>query len=276
MELHVRLEGRGDLARQIYRQIRAAIASGRLKRGDRLPPTRELAQRLDVSRNTVALAFEWLVAEGLLSGRSGAGTFVESDPAARGGRKPSSAQIRHRAIWNELTTLGRRGPAPPFDFGVGMPDAQLFPFEAWRRLQARQLHASMLSADYGNPAGHPKLREAIARHVGVARGVICRPEDVIVTNGAQQAFDLIARVLLEPNAQVAVEEPGYPPPRMLSSPSAPASRACRSTTRGWTSPRSPTRRAWSTSRPRISSPWACRCRTHAGRRCWTGRSGATR
>lgn len=105
MELHVRLEGRSDLARQIYRQIRAAIAGGRLKRGDRLPPTRELAQRLDVSRNTVALAFEWLVAEGLLSGRTGAGTFVENDPLARGGRKPSGAQIRHRAIWNELTTL---------------------------------------------------------------------------------------------------------------------------------------------------------------------------
>ena len=86
MELHARLEGRSDLARQIYRQIRSAIASGRLKRGDRLPPTRELAQRLDVSRNTVALAFEWLVAEGLLSGRTGAGTFVESDPAARTGK----------------------------------------------------------------------------------------------------------------------------------------------------------------------------------------------
>ncbi|HET8772543.1 MAG TPA: PLP-dependent aminotransferase family protein [Thermoanaerobaculia bacterium] len=215
MELHVRLEGRSGLARQIYRQIRAAIAGGRLKRGDRLPPTRELAQRLDVSRNTVALAFEWLVAEGLLSGRTGAGTFVENDPLARGGRKPSGAQIRHRAIWNELTILGQRGPAPPYDFGVGTPDVRLFPFDAWRRLQARQLRVSELAAGYGDPAGHPKLREMIARHVAVARGAICRPEDVIVTNGAQQAFDLIARVLLEPNAQVAVEEPGYPPPRML-------------------------------------------------------------
>ena len=215
MELHVRLEGRGDLARQIYRQIRAAIASGRLKRGDRLPPTRELAQRLDVSRNTVALAFEWLVAEGLLSGRTGAGTFVESDPAARAGRKPATAKIRHRLIWDDITLLGRRGPAPPYDFGAGMPDTRLFPFDTWRRLQARQLRASMMSAEYGDPAGHPKLREAIAAHVAVARGVICRAEDVIVTNGAQQAFDLIARVLLEPNAHVAVEEPGYPPPRML-------------------------------------------------------------
>lgn len=215
MELHVHLEGRGDLARQIYRQVRAAIASGRLKRGDRLPPTRELAQRLDVSRNTVALAFEWLAAEGLISGHTGAGTFVENDPVARAGRKPANAKIRHRAIWNEIALLGQRGPAPEYDFGVGMPDLNLFPFDAWRRLQARQLRASALAAGYGNPAGHPHLREAIARHVAVSRGVICRAEDVIVTNGAQQAFDLIARVLLEPNAQVAVEEPGYPPPRML-------------------------------------------------------------
>jgi GntR family transcriptional regulator/MocR family aminotransferase len=214
MELHVRLEGRRDLARQIYRQIRAAIASGRLKRGDHLPPTRELAVRLDVSRNTVAQAFEWLVAEGLLSGRTGAGTFVERGPELPARRRAGNP-IRYRAAWKDVTTLGRRGPAPPYNFGVGIPDGRLFPFDAWRRLQARQLRPSALSSDYGDPAGHPKLREAIARHVGVARGVICRAEDVIVTNGAQQAFDLIARVLIEPGAQVAVEEPGYPPPRLL-------------------------------------------------------------
>src|SRR5207244_2773253 len=72
-----------------------------------------------------------------------------------------------------------------------------------------------LSAPYGDPAGHPKLREAIARYVGVSRGVSADADDVIVTNGAQQAFDLIARVLLEPGMRVVVEEPGYPPPRLL-------------------------------------------------------------
>src|SRR6185295_6535331 len=74
---------------------------------------------------------------------------------------------------------------------------------------------SRLSSDYGDPAGHPKLREAIARYIAVSRGVIAGADDVIVTNGAQQAFDLIARVLLEPGSRVAVEEPGYPPPRLL-------------------------------------------------------------
>ena len=215
MELHVRLEGRRDLARQIYRQVRAAIVDGRLRKGDRLPPTRELAQRLDVARNTVATAFEWLVAEGLLSGHTGAGTFVESDPVARTGRRTAAAPIRHRTVWNDLAPFGYRGPAPLYDFSVGVPDARLFPFDTWRRLQARHLRASAVSPDTTEPAGLLSLREAIARHVAVARGVVCRAEDIVVTNGAQQAFDLIARVLLEPGSHVAVEEPGYPPPRML-------------------------------------------------------------
>lgn len=215
MDLHVRLQGRRDLARQIYRQIRTAIVGGRLARGDRLPPTRELARRLEVARNTVALAYEWLASEGLLTGRQGGGSFVESDPVLRDRRTRAGAPIRHRAVWDAIAAPGPPPPAPHFDFGVGMPDASLFPFDTWRRLLARQVRASKLTAEYGDPAGHPKLRAAIARYVGVSRGVNAAAEDVVVTNGAQQAFDLIARVLLEPGARAAVEEPGYPPPRLL-------------------------------------------------------------
>jgi GntR family transcriptional regulator/MocR family aminotransferase len=215
MDLHVRLEGRRDLARQIYRQIRAAIVGGRLTRGDRLPPTRELGRRLEVARNTVALAYEWLASEGLLAGRRGGGSFVESDPVPRDRRTRRGAPIRHRAVWDAIAAPGLRPPAPSYDFGVGMPDATLFPFDTWRRVLARQVRASKLTAEYGDPAGHPKLRAAIARYVGVSRGVNAAAEDVVVTNGAQQAFDLIARVLLEPGARAAVEEPGYPPPRLL-------------------------------------------------------------
>jgi GntR family transcriptional regulator/MocR family aminotransferase len=215
MDLHVRLEGRSDLARQIYRQIRAAIVGGRLARGDRLPPTRELARRLDVARNTVAQAYEWLASEGLLTGRQGGGSFVESDPVPRDRRTRAGAPIRHRAVWDAIAAPGLPPPAPPYDFGVGMPDASLFPFDTWRRLLAREVRASKLTAEYGDPAGHPKLRAAIARYVGVSRGVNAAAEDVVVTNGAQQAFDLVARVLLEPGARAAVEEPGYPPPRLL-------------------------------------------------------------
>src|SRR5512140_12192 len=145
MDLHVRLAGRSDLARQIYRQIRAAIVGGRLARGDRLPPTRELARRLDVARNTAALAYEWLASEGLLAGRRGGGTFVESDPVLRDRRTTQGSPIRHRAVWDAIAAPGLPAPAPPYDFGVGMPDPSLFPFEPWRRLLAREVRASKLT-----------------------------------------------------------------------------------------------------------------------------------
>jgi len=214
LDLHINLANR-DLARQIYKQIRAAIVDGRLARGDRLPPTRELARRLEVSRNTVSLAYEWLVAEGLLAGRKGAGSFVESDPARHERRKSGGAPIRLRNVWDAIAAPEPRAELPRYDFGVGTPDVSLFPFDTWRRLLARQIRASKLTAAYHDPAGHPKLREAIARSIAVSRGVSAVADDVIVTNGAQQAFDLIARVLLEPGAWVVVEEPGYPPPRLL-------------------------------------------------------------
>src|SRR5689334_5130470 len=111
-DLHLRLSSRGGLARQIYRQIRAAIYAGRLKRGDRLPPTRELAERLDVSRNTVSLAYEWLTAEGLLSGHRSGGTIVESDPIARNATREKRASIRSRAVWNEIAAPRHRESHP--------------------------------------------------------------------------------------------------------------------------------------------------------------------
>jgi len=215
VDLHIHLEEGGNLARQIYSQLRDAILSGRLKRGDRLPPTRLLADRLDVSRNTVSLAYEWLTAEGLLTGRSGAGSFVAGDPALHRTRARGGAAIRHRAVWDSIKAPTPREQTPAYDFGVGMPDAKLFPYDAWRRLLARQIRYTKLNAGYGDAAGHPRLRAAIARHIAVSRGVNTDAEDVIVTNGAQHAFDLIARVLLEPGMRVAVEEPGYPPARFV-------------------------------------------------------------
>ncbi|MET0553930.1 MAG: PLP-dependent aminotransferase family protein [Vicinamibacteria bacterium] len=219
MDVHVTLAGRGDLSVRIYRQLFDAVADGRLRPGERLPPTRELARRLAVSRNTVALAYERLAAEGIFEGRVGAGTFVSAVPTARSARRaPSGAALAPRRVWSTLPPAWRgAGPElPPFDFRAGNPDPQLFPYAAWRRLVARALRpSSFRETDYGDPAGHQGLRAAIARHVGVARGVGADAEDVIVTQGAQQALDLVGRVLVEPGTCVAVEEPGYPPARHL-------------------------------------------------------------
>jgi GntR family transcriptional regulator/MocR family aminotransferase len=215
MDLHIRLEGRSDLARQIYRQIHQAILDGKLARGTRLPATRDLASRLSVARNTVGIAYEWLVAEGLISGRHGAGSFVEESAPPRDAHPHGGAHIRHRTIWDRFHPPVPRAAPPRFDFGVGMPDGALFPYAEWRRAMARQIRASRLTSQYADPAGHRGLRESIARHVAVSRGVRVEPDDVIVTNGAQQAFDLIARVLLHRGATVALENPGYPMVRIL-------------------------------------------------------------
>ena len=213
------LAGRGDLAARIYRQLRDAILDGRLRAGEKLPPTRELARQLAVSRNTVATAYERLTAEGFLVGRVGAGTFVDTGPVSRlrSRSAPAGRGVEPRSSWRATElVMPTRHADPAYDFRVGMPDPALFPLETWRRLVVRELKPSALrSAAYADPAGRSDLRAAIARYVGVSRSVRTGPDDIVVTNGAQQALDLIGRVLLEPGAVVAVEEPGYPPARAV-------------------------------------------------------------
>jgi GntR family transcriptional regulator / MocR family aminotransferase len=218
VEFHVSLAGRGDLSARIYRQLHEAVLDGRLRSGERLPPTRELARQLDVSRNTVALAYERLTAEGFLVGRVGAGTFVCATPPAPATLPATGAgTVPPRQVWQELAATDPGGSATPrYDFSVGVPDARRFPIEAWRRQVTRQLRdLDVTQANYGDPAGHPELRAEIARHIGLARSVRVPPAQVLVTTGAQQALDLVARVLVDPGARVAVEEPGYPPAREL-------------------------------------------------------------
>ncbi|MFJ7214922.1 PLP-dependent aminotransferase family protein [Amycolatopsis sp. NPDC098790] len=215
MDFHVSLAGRGDLSVRIYRQLRDAVLDGRLRAGERLPPTRELARRLAVSRNTVAVAYDRLTADGFLTGRVGAGTYVSGSlPAPKPRKAPSPHGPRPKAIWNSLPPPAAAvAETPEFDFRVGVPDASLFPLETWRRLLGRELRASV--AHYADPGGHAGLRAAIARHVGVSRSVRADADDVLVTQGAQQALDLLCRVLLSPGDRVAVEEPGYRQARLL-------------------------------------------------------------
>ncbi|MFI7641573.1 PLP-dependent aminotransferase family protein [Nonomuraea sp. NPDC049400] len=210
MDVHITLKGRGDLAAQVYRQLLDAILDGRLRSGERLPPTRELARRLEISRNTVAVAYDRLVADGFLVGRAGAGTFVSAEPVR--GRAAPKGVVRPRAFWREVEAPKAMQGAR-YDFRVGVPDPRLFPMETWRRLVARELRVS--AAAYNRPSGYEPLREAISRHIGISRSVHAGPDDVLITNGAQQALDLIGRVLIEPGTCVAVEEPGYPPARLL-------------------------------------------------------------
>jgi GntR family transcriptional regulator/MocR family aminotransferase len=212
VDFHVSLAGPGDLGARIYRQLHEAVIDGRLRAGERLPPTRELAKQLAVSRNTVALAYERLTAEGFLVGRVGAGTFVCATPPAPASAQPAAA----RAVWQGVWAPSGVSGTPEFDFRVGIPDLHEFPMAGWRRVLMRELRElPPSSAGYGEPAGHAGLRVEIARRIGLSRSVRADPADLIVTQGAQQALDLVGRVLVAPGDVVAVEEPGYPPAREL-------------------------------------------------------------
>ena len=224
MDLHIDLLDQRGLADQIYRALRGAILDGRLRAGEVLPPTRELARRLQVSRNTVGVAYDRLMGEGFLITRIGAGTYVSDHFDAPASPRPQlmMQELVPHPRWNapfpRWNAVGRppAGDATIYDFRVGLPDVTLFPFETWRRLVAHELRLSAVrTSAYGDPAGHPALRAAIARHVAVSRAVKASADALTVTTGAQQAIDLIARVLLGPGDCVAVEEPGYPPVRLL-------------------------------------------------------------
>ena len=220
-ELAIRLPRAGsrDLLREVHRQLRAAILDGRLQPGARLPATRALAQRLGVSRNTMLAAYDLLLSEGYLLARPGAGTYVaDTLPQSRRGRMSKSASARRDPRLVPLNVPGA-DLAPTLqpqrardDFRVGLPDTGAFPFDIWRRLSDRALRRiAREPADYADPQGQAALREAIAKHVSFTRAVGCTAGDVVVTAGAQQAFGLLARILVVPGRTVvAVEQLFYP------------------------------------------------------------------
>jgi len=221
MELHVVIEGDKDLTGQLYRQLKEAIRAGRLPAGEKLPPSRLLAEQLGLSRKTVSEAYARLTYDRLLVGRVGSGTFVAGDvkPRAMSVAAPVSAGAATAARWRSMDTPLRH-PAPAghsrYEYIGGAPARSLFPHADWRRCVLQAMRESARSRGlYGPAEGLPVLRSAIARHAAFSRGVRCGMDDIIVTNGAQQALDLVARVLVEPGSTVAVEEPGYPPARLL-------------------------------------------------------------
>ena len=214
----------GGLTKALHRRLRAAIIERRLPDRFALPSTRRLAHLLGVGRNTVITAYDLLVSEGYALARPGARLVVigpsDAAPAKTprgGGVQPSrETDPRIARSWRQpAERLAHAIPIPSRCFRTGVPEDRHFDHDVWRRLTARALRDSARSPfNYGPSAGLPALREAIAGHVAFVRAVACGPDDLIVTSGAQQAFDLLARLLVTPGrTRVAVEDPGYPPTR---------------------------------------------------------------
>ena len=211
---------REPLQLQIYESVRRAILGGVLAPGARLPSSRMLADELGVSRLTAVLAFEQLAAEGYLTSRVGAGTFVNRELPDSNALTPASTttvlvqhpQLSQRGVsLSQTPRVIRKIDGPPRAFRIGTPALDRFPVTLWNRLVSR--HTRRLTApqlDYGDAAGLPALREAIATHVSRSRGTSCTADQVIVVAGAQQGLDMIARLLLDPGEVAWMEEPGYP------------------------------------------------------------------
>lgn len=210
-----------ELWRWLYTELRSAILDGRLKAGTRLPSTRSLADQYGLSRGTVVAAFDQLREEGYVSSEFSAGTFVASAPAAKEDTTPKwkvAGKTSSRATLGKHTK-GLFDPSfvLPSSRSIGMafrsyePAIDLFPVDLWARVAARVYRNAPRSLyGQGDPAGYQPLRRAIAEYVGRSRGVRCMPEQVVVTSGAQQALDLLARLLLDAGDEVWMEDPGYP------------------------------------------------------------------
>jgi GntR family transcriptional regulator / MocR family aminotransferase len=194
---------------QIYEQLRNAIIEGQLSPGERLAPTRMAAADLAVSRSTVTEAYGRLSAEGYIEGHAGGGSVVSPVPLApiRPRRAPAALTATPRAA--RVKPYGNPGARAHFDLRPGHLDPSLFPITEWRRCMLHALDRP--PSHYGDPAGIPDLRAGLVGWLSRSRGVTASADEVVVTSGAGHAIDLIARVLLDSGAVVAVEEPGYPP-----------------------------------------------------------------
>jgi GntR family transcriptional regulator/MocR family aminotransferase len=210
------LDRRSDtpLNRQIYDAWRTGILNGRFRAGARVPSTRVLAATYRVARVTVSAAYDQLLAEGYFETRHGSGTFVSSelpDRMLHPVRSDVVARNTARAIvlsayGSRLGQIQRLPPSTrPINLSNASPDLAHFPFSLWRRLVSRHLRkpsASIFDSS-SQPAGDPRLREALAAYLARSRAVRCSPEQIVVVSGSQQALDLCARLLLDPGDEVA-------------------------------------------------------------------------
>lgn len=195
---------------QLHHRFRDAIASGKLRPGDRVPSVRSLASALQLARGTVELAYQLLVSEGYLQPRGPAGTFVTprlasmTASASRPTPTPTPQPISQAQMHSPIV------PGQVLPFQLGLPALDAFPRKTWARLLARHARGlDLASMVYPDPAGHAGLRQAIASYLGIARGIVCAPEQVFVTAGYYGALELVCRTLLQPGDCGWFEEPGY-------------------------------------------------------------------
>ena len=216
-------KGRLPLARQIQLHLERLISQRLLAPGVKLPATRDLAHDLGVNRTTVAQAYEDLIAGGWARAHVGQGTFVaeqapapdqsaaHAPPFEWTGHLSKAAQIvaadaRRRGAYSQMA----RTASGVISFAGGMPDSSLFPTDAFRRVLNRVIREEGRELlQYYPSSGYLPLRQFLSGYL-LRFGLEARPEDILIVNGTQQGFDLVARTLLDPGDFVAIEQPSYP------------------------------------------------------------------
>ena len=209
------------LYQQLVEELRRAVLQGRLQPAQKLPPSRVLAKTLEISRATVTQSYEQLLNEGYFEARCGSGTFVCSqlpdDHLQPESIDKSSSEVSDLSLLSRFGTdllgvdrLDVPDPQDEISFGFGSPAADQFPSKLWRQLLTRHCNNAISVLNYlPDAAGYFPLRSAISDYLGRARGVQCNAEQVIIVNGSQQALDLIARLTIDREDWVALEDPGY-------------------------------------------------------------------
>ncbi|BAY87228.1 GntR family transcriptional regulator [Calothrix parasitica NIES-267] len=216
------------LHQQLYEELRQAILTGKLTPGERIPSTRSLAKSLAVSRFTVTTSYEQLLSEGYLETVTGRGTFIcQQIPddliysnLVENRDKTNLSSIKLSKYGDSLVKIKNvpriAEPRLEINFRYGTPALNEFPIKIWRRLLSHYCNTNFNWLDYSTePLGYQPLRKAITRYLTRSRAVNCEPEQILITNGTQQALDLILRLLIEPGETIAIENPGYLSARII-------------------------------------------------------------
>lgn len=210
------------LFRQIVEQVILLVRSGALKPGDRLPATRIMARQLEVNRSTVCKAYEELWSSGYLQSRPGSYSTVRervelashkpipekglipwAERSSPGGKKVYRTAQKEKALSKGISEAGI------INFIPLSPDSRLFPLDDFRKCMNTVLaDQGKALLQYGSPLGYSPLREFIARRMNLHR-ISVSPSEIMITTGAQNAFELILKLLIQPGAGVALEAPTY-------------------------------------------------------------------
>jgi GntR family transcriptional regulator/MocR family aminotransferase len=210
------------LQAQIRDILVESIRTGQLKAGDPVPSTRAMASRLQVSRNTVTLAYQTLATEGFLSSRERSGFYVDGQAVDGMAARPAAEHPAGRIDWERRFAMApgrQRNQAKPegwqrqpFPFIYGQVDREIFPIAEWRDCVRQAMGTRWIDAwtEDRFAADDPLLVEQIARRLLPLRGIAAGPDEILVTLGAQNALYLVAAMLIRPETVVAIEDPGYP------------------------------------------------------------------